>query len=54
LTIQEYLADRIKYAEGRIEFWKSRPEIQQVWKGIKKELEDALEYEQDVSRRNFK
>jgi hypothetical protein len=42
VTIIEYVAKRIKYAEERIEFWNGRPELQQVWKGIKAELEGVL------------
>jgi len=45
MTITEYINERIKYVEKRIEFWKDNSDIQQVWKGIKVELEATLKYD---------
>lgn len=35
------MRERIIYAENRIRYWEGYPE-QQVWKGIKEELEEIL------------
>jgi hypothetical protein len=34
------IKERIAYAEERIRFWEGHPEQQQVWIGIKVELEE--------------
>jgi hypothetical protein len=33
------LDSRIKHCNERIEFWKNKPETQQVWIGVKQEVE---------------
>jgi len=38
MTVDELINKSIKYAEGRIEFWKNSPQERQVWIGIKAEL----------------
>jgi hypothetical protein len=39
MNISEYIQQRIGYAEDRIKFWSGHKDIQQVWIGIKNELE---------------
>jgi hypothetical protein len=39
MTDKEYVQQRIDYAKSNIKFWKGDKAIQQVWIGIKIELE---------------